>query len=134
MRGADEEVSAKLEIGLHKVVVLMALEILHPTVCGDVFIEVWSKVEIYTIEVFLVVCHMAVTHCTVVLLECFAQDVFREDGVVAADVVVVFEVGGDGNIDNGIVGSCYAEHAVLGGDSSSFGGGSEPSCECHLSF
>ena len=134
LRGADEEVSAKLEVGLHEVVVLVALELLHPTVGGDGGEEVGAEVETDTVEVFLVMCHVALSHRAVVLLEGLAQDVLREDGVVAADVGVVLEVGGDGHIDDGLVGTGDGEHAVSGGDASTLDGGGEPSGEGHLAL
>ena len=115
LRGTDEQVTAEGEIGRHEPVVVVVGKVDDALVGGQVGVAVVAQEERCASHETAELPHMGLTALLIVARHGLPQPVFRPRLLVARDIRVVDEVGGDGDVDHGLVGLVHADDAVARG-------------------
>ena len=112
----------------------MGLECLHTPVGCHVCIFVYAQVKLYAVVLRLVFVEVFLLNCGEVLCQGLPQCLLGQQGVVAAYVVVAFEVGSNGKVDCGLVGTDNLQDAVAAAHFSALDFGRGSPGECHFAL
>ncbi len=93
--------------------VVCGLEVCYAPVCRLVGIVVFSQIEVNAAELAAVFLYMPAFQFFEATLKSLVQGFFRDKRIVAADVIVVFEVCGNGEEKCSLVGIFNLQHAVF---------------------
>ena len=117
LRRADEQVAAELEIGGHQVVVglpvfLSGGKLFDAFAGGHAGIQVFAKVDAHAVVVLMIQILVLLLQLFITFSYGITEALARQSLLISSNILVVDDVGADGYIEGGLVGSFHRELTI----------------------
>ena len=114
LRTANEQITTKLEVSGHEIVVVLVGKTDNPFVGGQVFVLVFTQVERHTVHQLPESADVFGFALCIIASHGSPQNLFRTDGLVTGNVLIVVEVGGYRDVEHSLVGPFHRHNSVFG--------------------
>ena len=112
LRASDEKVSPELEVGGGQVRVVIIFEILYSLIRRYAGIPIFSQVKVHPIKVTAIMGHVCPFGAVEIPLFCIRHVVGRAFHFIAANVLIVHEIRGYGDVKNDLVGIFHRDDPI----------------------